>query len=134
MAFPGGRHEPADASLHETAVREAAEEVGLALGASERLGVLTPLRSPVRDPVRALTVVPYVYRVPTWPPFRLSDEVQSVHLIAARRLFGGEGRGRFRYQKDGYDLELPCVELDGTFIWGLTLRMVDELAERLGRD
>ena len=26
---------------------------------------------------------------------------------------------------------LPCVRIDGTFIWGLTLRMLDELVERL---
>ena len=55
----------------------------------------------------------------------------GIHRIAARRLLAGEGRGEFRYIGHGYDLMLPCVRIDGTFIWGLTLRMLDELAERL---
>jgi hypothetical protein len=31
----------------------------------------------------------------------------------------------------GLERDLPCLRLDGTFVWGLTLRVVDELVARL---
>jgi 8-oxo-dGTP pyrophosphatase MutT (NUDIX family) len=46
IAFPGGRREPGDGDLLVTAIRETHEEIGVALTAAERLGVLDDL-SPV---------------------------------------------------------------------------------------
>lgn len=43
MAFPGGRWEPGDGSLWDTALREAVEEVGLDPGVLTRLGALEPV-------------------------------------------------------------------------------------------
>src|SRR5205823_13048630 len=40
ISFPGGRSEPGDADAAETALREAAEEIGLAAAQVEVLGVL----------------------------------------------------------------------------------------------
>lgn len=133
MAFPGGRREPDDADLLATAIREVHEELGLDLAPTQCLGALSPQVSPRigLDSRRHLVIVPYVFRVERWGEFRLSAEVGSVHLLHAPRLLGGEGRDQFRYQGHGYDLDLPCVTFEGTFIWGMTLRMLDELAERL---
>lgn len=133
IAFPGGRREPHDPDLRATAVRETHEEVGLDLGPARLVGVLSPQLSPRvgQDRHRPMVIVPYVFGVERWGEFALSGEVDAVHLIEASRIFGGEGRSTFRYRGHGYDLDLPCVHLDGAFIWGMTLRMLDELAERL---
>src|SRR5260370_32713230 len=42
ISFPGGRSEPGDADAAETALREAAEEIGLAAARVEVLGELHP--------------------------------------------------------------------------------------------
>jgi 8-oxo-dGTP pyrophosphatase MutT (NUDIX family) len=132
MAFPGGRMEPQDASIRHTAMRETHEEVGLELSDAHFLGALPPLRSPVRLPTAAFGVFPFVFRVQVWPgDFRTSDEVAALHRFALERLLSDEGRGTFRYDRNGYDVELPRLDLDGVRIWGLTLRMLDALLERV---
>ena len=133
MAFPGGREEPHDETVRRTAERETMEEIGLDLRGAAYLGALPPLRSPVRLPTAAFGVFPFVYRVEAWPDaFLTSAEVAAVHRFSLERLVAGEGRGRFRYVGSGHDMDLPCVDLDGARVWGLTLRMVDLLLERLG--
>ena len=131
MAFPGGRAEPEDPDLAATAERETWEEIGLDLTRGHRLGALPVHVSPVRDPDGTFGIFPFVYRVPAWGDFRLSEEVAEVHRFGLDRLFSGEGRGEFRLQRHGWDAMLPCLRLDGTFIWGLSLRMLDELREQV---
>ena len=133
MAFPGGRSSPADADTVATAVRETHEEVGLDLGAhGELLGQLDELATPTRRARRApLVVVPYVFRLARDPALTPNHEVSELHWFHLDRLRSGEGRGTLMYHFDGGSFELPCVRLDGTTIWGITLRMVDEILERL---
>lgn len=131
MAFPGGREEPHDPHPRATAVRETFEEVGVDLTGARFLGALTPMVSPVRLPTRTLGIHPYVFRVDAWPPFRFSDEVAAVHHFTLDRILKGEGRDEFVWRGHGAEHVLPCLRLDGTFVWGLTLRVVDDLLERL---
>lgn len=131
MAFPGGRAEPGDLDLAATAERETREEIGLVLRPVERVGAMPVHVSPVRDPDGTFGIFPFVYRVQAWGELRFSEEVADVHRFPLERLFSGEGRGEFRLQRHGWDAVLPCLRLDGTFIWGLSLRMLDELRERV---
>lgn len=132
MAFPGGRHEPADPDDMATARRETFEEVGLDLGRAQLVGALPVQHSPVRQPEVAVSVSPFLFRLPDWGPFTQSEEVASVHLLDVDALLTDANRSTFRYQGWGVDRELPCIRVDGTFIWGLTLRMLDDLAEACG--
>lgn len=129
MAFPGGRRHQDDADDLATARRETMEEVGLDLSQAELVGALPAQHSPVRRPDLAVTVSPFVFRVQDWTPFLPSDEVADVHLLDVHELLNAEHRGTFRYEGWG---DLPCVRVGGTFIWGLTLRMLDDLAEACG--
>ena len=131
MAFPGGRAERTDRSDRETAERETWEEIGLDLSAGVYVGALPVRQSPLRDPKFGFGIFPFVYRVAGWPAFVPSDEVAAVVPFAMERLLAGEGRGEFRYQGWGVDRVVPCVRLDDTLIWGLTLRMLDDLLERV---
>jgi 8-oxo-dGTP pyrophosphatase MutT (NUDIX family) len=134
MAFPGGRLEPHDPDLRHTAIRETAEELGLDLSRARCHGALEVLRSPVRAPVNPIAVVPWVFTLDAWPThFAPNEEVASVHTFALARILSGEGRSTFRWRAHGTELELPCMDLDGQRIWGLTLRMVDDLVARLAR-
>lgn len=129
MAFPGGRAAPVDASGRHTAERESWEEVGLDLAAeAEVLGPLDELVAPVRRSVRPpLVIETWVYRLARDPPLKPNHEVARVYWFSLERLRSGEGRGTLMYDYEGSTLELPCVRLDGTLIWGLTLRLVDDL-------
>lgn len=132
MAFPGGRRQSDDADDVHTARRETQEEVGLDLSAATLTGALPPQRSPLSRPELAIAVFPFVFRVPAWDALGTSDEVASVHRFDVDALLGPAHRGTFRYQGWGVDRDLPCLRVDGTLIWGLTLRMLDDLAEACG--
>lgn len=129
IAFPGGHREPADGSLRAAAEREVMEELGLDLHSGEYLGALGVVAPYTRRGPRSVTVAPFVYHVERWPDYVLSNEVASVQHIAFSRFLAREGRGSFPYSWQGHQVELPSVTLDGAFIWGLTLRMIDELSE-----
>ncbi len=131
MAFPGGREEPTDASLQATAVRETLEEIGLDLSVARCHGALSALHSPRNSVVKPLEVLPWVFEVDEWPELRPNAEVASVVRFDFRRFLAREARGSFEYVWQGTPLQLPCVRLDGTLLWGMTLRMVDELVERV---
>lgn len=131
MAFPGGRASPDDLSTRHTAERETWEEVGLDLRDARYVGALPVQRSPLRDPIHTFGVFPYVFQVGRWPAFAPSDEVASVHRFTFPRFLAGEGRACFRYVGWGIERDMPCVTLDGARIWGLTLRMLDDLLDTL---
>lgn len=131
MAFPGGRAEAHDASLLDTARRETREEIGLDLGAARVLGVLPTQLTPTIGDLPRMVVVPYLFRVDDWPPLTPNHEVQSVHAIALSRFLEREGRSTFPYTWRGTTWDLPCVDLDRQRVWGMTLRMIDDLVAAL---
>ncbi len=134
MAFPGGREDPEDGSLLRTVLRETQEELGLDLSAARCLGALSPILSPRNTPNRQIHVLPWVFRLDDWPALSPNEEVAGVVRFDFRRFLGREARGTFSYTWQGTPYELPCVQLDGTLLWGMTLRMVDELIERVEAD
>ncbi|MCB9761239.1 MAG: CoA pyrophosphatase [Alphaproteobacteria bacterium] len=135
MAFPGGRRDPEDADPLATALRETREELGLDLSGATRLGPLSPIRTPrVRTHIPALRVYSYTFGLPELPPLYPNDEVDSVHWFGVDRLLSNEGRATFPYTWRGEPLTMPCVRLDGCFIWGLSLRMIDDLLARMRRE
>jgi 8-oxo-dGTP pyrophosphatase MutT (NUDIX family) len=131
MAFPGGRTDPEDADPCSTARREAREELGLELGGALHLGELSPLTTPFRARGKVHYVHAHVFGVERVPPLTPNYEVASVHWFGLERLLAGEGRDTFEYTLRGQAWPLPCVRLDECFIWGMSLRMIDDLLERL---
>lgn len=135
MAFPGGKTDPTDDGPLHTARREAREELGLRLEGARVLGELNPLLSPtVQTRVRPHYVHGFVFGIPGLAsPLVPNDEVASVHWFGLDRMLQGEGRGTFPYQWRGADLQLPCFRLDGQLIWGMSLRLIDDLLTRVRR-
>lgn len=133
VAFPGGKAEPGDSGPVATAMRETVEEVGVALDASgQLLGPLDELLAPGRAGPPRLVVSPFVFGLDRSVSLRPNREVASAHWIPLDRLARGDGRSSFELTWSGAVLRMPCIDLEGLRIWGLTLRMLDDLLERVG--
>ena len=131
VAFPGGRREDQDASLLDTAVRETWEELGLDLSHAEHLGALDEVGPVSRR--KPLVVRPHVFHLDRLPELRPNHEVAAVHQLSLARLLANEGRGPMPFEWNGQAMELARVEMPTSDVrlWGMTLRIVDDLLHRL---
>lgn len=131
MAFPGGRVDPGDISGEAAAVREVAEEVGIdLLGSGRLIGRLEQVASPPMR--RRVVMTPYVWVLSEDVPLELdASEVASAHWFSMSRLLSDEGRGTFDYRFKGRIIPLSRVDLEGHRVWGMTLKVVDELLARI---
>lgn len=131
VAFPGGRAEPSDASLLETALREVREEIGLVVDQRALVGCLPPQASPRNAGAQQVNVIPYVFALESVPALSLNDEVSEVGYVPLPAFLNREHRSDFLYRWQGADYQLPCVNLPFGRLWGMTLRMVDDLVEHI---
>ena len=135
MGFPGGRAEPADASDDATAARETLEETAIDLELDgARLGALDDVRAMARGRPVDLVIAPRVYRLRRRLDGAPSHEVVSLHWLPFDLLLEPETLSRFAYDHEGTTLDLPCLRVGELVIWGLTFRMFESLAARLGRE
>ena len=98
LGLPGGRWEPEDGSLLETALREAEEEIGLSRDATRVLAELEPLETVVSDylvhPFLATIVPP-----PEWRP--AEGEIVAVVTPTVAALAAAETRAHREVTVDG---------------------------------
>jgi 8-oxo-dGTP pyrophosphatase MutT (NUDIX family) len=118
VSLPGGRHEPDDESLLQTALRETCEEVGFDAGAlGDVLGTLGEYAGRGRG-IRAIRIAAFVAWLPEEPALRLSDEVASAHWIDLEALVPAEAIvSELRGPMPAYLVEDAGVELT---VWGIT--------------
>jgi len=126
ISFPGGRQDPDDADLTETALREAEEEIGLTREVVTLLGQLPPISTFATN----YLIHPFVGVIPAGQRWRVSPrEVDAVLELPLREL--QESRTRRRLQRRGISFETDAYLLDGHLIWGATYRILANLIERL---
>jgi 8-oxo-dGTP pyrophosphatase MutT (NUDIX family) len=135
MAFPGGRVDANDADPLSTAVRETKEEIGLDLFVhGQRIGELSHLVAIAHGKPLPMIIIPFVFRLVGAPEFVLFDrEVQETLWVPLAFLAGKTNRSTMIRSIAGAKLELPACNYEGRTIWGLTLRMLDELVEVVGQ-
>lgn len=131
VALPGGRRDPADATLQDTAIRETLEETGIDLAAHGHvLGTLDELRprTPVLPPI---IVTPFVAVVPPDLPITISDELAAA-FWAPWSIFADPARIDERtIQVRGDDWTVSSYTVGDRVVWGMTERMLRQLATRL---
>ena len=130
VSFPGGRAEPGDADITATALREAAEEVGLdAVAAGVRvLGTLTAQWIPVSN----FTVTPVVAVAARRPVLTPQPSEVAAILEAPVRAFlpGGELLHVEREFRD-WHLRYAAYPIEGLAVWGMTARVLGGLGAHL---
>jgi 8-oxo-dGTP pyrophosphatase MutT (NUDIX family) len=132
IALPGGRREPRDNTVLETAVRETEEETGVELPRVGRpLGYLS--RFNTRNPkLPALAITPFIFGVgPETGAKACSREVESVFWVPLAELLRPETRSTVTIEFSEGTREFPCIEVAGHTVWGLTYRILTEFSQIL---
>jgi 8-oxo-dGTP pyrophosphatase MutT (NUDIX family) len=124
VAFPGGRAEPADPDILTTALREAQEEVGLPPETVEVLGRLTISATFTSNYL--VTPIVGVIGVPT-DLHADQHEVAEIFSVPVAALRDPRFRGRHQWNRNGSIQEYPAILYGEQPIWGLTLRITEEL-------
>jgi 8-oxo-dGTP pyrophosphatase MutT (NUDIX family) len=127
ISFPGGRRDPEDATLSDTALREAEEEIGLARGEVTLVGALERTSTFATNYV----IHPFVGLLDGEHAWRASEiEVDAVLEPSLREL--SEGRTRTRMERRGIAFETDVYVFDDQLVWGATARILERLLERAG--
>lgn len=129
MALPGGRHDPADSSAAETAIRETWEEVGIDLRlADRRLGRLDDV-----EPGSAklqIVVSPFVFCVPPGTTTTINEEVERAYWVGCRRLAAPQATTEYLHAlESGEQVSFPAIGYEDDVIWGLTYRILRQFIE-----
>ena len=131
VALPGGRRQSEDATLQDTAIRETLEETGVDLAAhGVVLGTLDELRprTPVLPPI---IVTPFVAVAPPDLPLQISDELADA-FWAPWSTFADPARiDESTVTVQGAPWKVASYLVGQRIVWGMTERMLRQLAERL---
>ncbi len=125
MSWPGGGHEPGDDGRHDTALREADEEIGLAPAEVETVGRLDDIRTVTR-----YAVSPFVATVPDRAYEPGDGEVAEIAVLPLADLLDRANYDSERRDHPHYgDIRLHYFRVDGYTVWGATARMLVQLLE-----
>ena len=127
ISFPGGRHESADPSPAHTALREAAEEIGLSEAQVDIVGYLPEYRT-----ATGFRVTPVVALVT--PPFDLqldSFEVAEVFEVPLAFLLDPANHQRHSLHYRGKLRHYYAMPYGRYFIWGATAGIIMSLYRAL---
>lgn len=127
ISFPGGKIEPNDKNLEETAVRETFEEIGVPINT---ISVEKKL-SQVYIPPSNFCVQPYLGILSAPPKFNKQDseveqiiEVKLTDLIDDDNLVNKEVKTSY-----SVDIEVPAFKLNGFAVWGATAMILSEVKD-----
>ena len=131
IAFPGGREEPGDRSLLETAVRETYEETGIDLAREGVvIGTLDDLR-PQTIKLPAVVVRPFVALVARDDPLLLSLEAAESGGVPLDSLRIDESWRDTPVFARGMQINRRAFHHEGHVIWGMTERILGQFLQLL---
>ena len=127
VALPGGRYDPTDATLQDTAIRETLEETGIDLARDGIvLGMLDELR-PRTPTLPSIIVTPFVAIVRPDVRIETSDEVASAFWVALAALEDPSLTVESEVSARGATWRVPSYLLGGHIVWGMTERILRNL-------
>ena len=131
VAFPGGRVDAVDATLLDAALREAHEEVGIHPPTVEVLGAMPTMHTTTSG----IVVAPFVGVIPADAPLRPQEsEVAEIFDVPLRALSDPRYRGDYEWKSEGpagRSAKFPAILYGGQVIWGLTLRITQNMLDLL---
>ena len=128
ISFPGGRRDPTDAELVQTALREAHEEIGLDPDGVELLGSLAPAATAVTE----FAIYPFVGLITDGQEWVLAP--LEVEAVIECRLSELAATHDYRtLTRDGLPFPTDCYTSGRHLVWGATARILTDLLNRLAR-
>jgi 8-oxo-dGTP pyrophosphatase MutT (NUDIX family) len=122
VSLPGGGVDPGE-TFEQAALREAHEEVALALDEVRVLGALTPLDIPVSG----FRLHPVVATVPRRPQLTPSDhEVERILEVGVDELRNPRHFVTTQRERDGVTFTVPAFRIANVEIWGATAMVLAE--------
>jgi 8-oxo-dGTP pyrophosphatase MutT (NUDIX family) len=128
VSLPGGVVEPGE-TFEQAALREAHEEIGLALEEVRTLGALTPLDIPVTG-FRLYPIVATIEHRPALTP--ADGEVARILEVPVDDLLDRTRLTAVERERDGRRLVTPAFQIEGHEIWGATAMVLAEFLRLLG--
>lgn len=127
MALPGGKVEPGDMDIMQTAIRETEEEIGVTVDRSQVLGKLTDLYIPPSN----IIVTPVVAFSETEPVYMPDPaEVAGTVNISLEELFDIQNQMKTEVTIiGGKVMEVPAFQLQQKIVWGATAMILSELTQ-----
>jgi 8-oxo-dGTP pyrophosphatase MutT (NUDIX family) len=130
IALPGGRHDPADRDLLETAVRETREEVGVQLGREHLIASLEPVIPRTRT-LPPIAIRPFVFLLPSRPSLSLNSEVAAAAWVEVEHLLRPASHGQVELEIAGDIRVVDAYKIDHGVVWGITERILTALLQDL---
>lgn len=129
VGFPGGKLEPEDESLKETALRETEEEVGVSREVISVLKQLTEIYIPPSN----FFVQPFIGITTTTPQFIPQDDEVEALIEVPLSLFMDDNTLVTKKITTSYatNIDVPAFLLNDHVVWGATAMMLSEVRELL---
>lgn len=125
MGFPGGGHEPEDADMQATALREVFEEIGMHDDEPEIVGRLDDIRT-----ITEYAVTPFVAQVPDRSYEPDGVEVADIAVLPVSALTDDRNYEYERRDHPYYgEIVIHYFDVDGYTVWGATGRILVDLLE-----
>jgi len=132
VALPGGRRDPSDVTLQETAIRETREETGIDVTRDGVvLGMLDELR-PRTPTLPPIIVTPFVAIVRPDVTIETSDEVAVAFWVALASLEDPSLTVESEVSARGATWRVPSYLRGGHIVWGMTERILRNLQALVG--
>ncbi|MDX1652098.1 MAG: CoA pyrophosphatase [Brumimicrobium sp.] len=125
VCLPGGKKEPFEKNLTETAQRECVEETGLSERHLSLIGELTPVYIPVSN----YRVSPYVFEYQSTPEFSPDPrEVAEILPFNIQDILQRENikKTDIRVSRDQVLRDVPYFDIQKRVVWGATAVILNE--------
>lgn len=130
VALPGGREDPGDEDLIDTARRELREETAIELPRDAMVGRLDDLH-PQAVHLPSIVVSPFVAWLPERPVVRENCELAGHLWIPIGEL--ADPRRRSSLRREGpTPREFETIEYAGAVVWGMTFAIATDFLRRIG--
>ena len=125
ISFPGGKLDPGDSNLLETALRETSEELGLTITEEQVIGQLAP----VVTLNSGFLILPFVSAVKEIPALSPNAEVEKILHIPLKSFL--ETQAKDTDPDHNLIQEMYTFEYQNQIVWGASARILKQIQDCL---